>query len=62
MRAAVRSLEQLNEAEDVRSSGRQQLPSLTIMIQNTSPRAEPLDVTPLPAPIETPKPLAAGHL
>jgi hypothetical protein len=24
------------------------------------PRAEPLDVTPLPAPIETPKPLPEG--
>jgi len=36
--AAVRSLEQLNEAEDVRSSGRQQLPGLTIIIQNTAAR------------------------
>jgi hypothetical protein len=58
--AAVRSREQLNEAEDVRSSGRQQLPGLTIIIQNTPLRAEPLDVTPLPAPIETPKPLPEG--
>ena len=58
--AAVRSLEQLNEAEDVRSSGRQQLPGLTIIIQNTPLRAEPLDVTPLPVPIETPKPLPEG--